>query len=229
MGQSQGKPDTPGHMTGVSGRGAASLKYDVITALGAWGCAGGRHDGRLALRLVTLLTARYNWAEDSLTTGQREIAALWSVDARTVKRDMARLRDRGWLVLKRPAARGRVACYGLGLDAILAETRPIWPQVGPDYAARMDPAPQPLQALPTILPFPVTGQGAWARVAARLQAEDPALFAVWFAPLIDVTGDGDRLCLRAPSRFHGTYIRTHLMARLQAAGRPDGHEIALLD
>ena len=100
-----------------------SLKYDVLTAVGAWGCGGDKHRQKLVLRLITLLTARYNWQDDTLVTGQREIASLWSVDPRTVKREMAKMRDLGWLILKRPAARGRVACYGLGLDVILRETR----------------------------------------------------------------------------------------------------------
>ena len=102
--------------TRATGRYAASLKYDVLTALGAYACGGDKHRQRLALRLMTLVTARYNWQDDTVTTGQREIAALWSVDERTVKREMARLREMGWLVLKRASTRGRVACYGLGLD-----------------------------------------------------------------------------------------------------------------
>jgi hypothetical protein len=39
---------------------------------------------------MALITMRYNWQRDELTTGQGEIAPLWSVDERTVKREMAR-------------------------------------------------------------------------------------------------------------------------------------------
>jgi len=106
------------------GRDAAARKYDIITALGAYALAGGKHDHRLVLRFITLVTARYNWARNELAVGQREIAQLWSVDERTVKREMAKLRGCGWLVVTRQGARGRVTAYGLDLDAILEKTRP---------------------------------------------------------------------------------------------------------
>lgn len=172
--------------------------------------------------MITLLTARYNWQDDTLTTGQREIASLWSVDERTVKREMARLRDLGWLILKRPAARGRVACYGLGLDAISAQTCQTWPAVGPDYVARMGAAPPQPEPGATIVPFPQPGEGVWGRIGERLRAEDPALFAAWFAPLISL-GDRDGvLRLKAPSRFHANFVLTHHTARLNAHARMDG-------
>ena len=102
------------------GRQAASRKYDLLTALGVHACHGDKHRQRLVLRLMTLIVARYNWQSDEITVGQREIAALWGVDERTVKRDIARLRALGWLVQHRAAVRGRVASHGLDLAAILA-------------------------------------------------------------------------------------------------------------
>jgi hypothetical protein len=86
---------------------SASQKYDVLTALGAHALAGGKTQMRLGLRFITLITARYNWARNELAVGQREIARLWSVDERTVKREMAKLRALGWLVVKRQGTRGR--------------------------------------------------------------------------------------------------------------------------
>ena len=44
---------------------------------------------------MALITTRYNWQRDELTMGQGEIARLWSVDDRTVKREMARLAGAG--------------------------------------------------------------------------------------------------------------------------------------
>ncbi len=72
------------------GRDAAARKYDIITALGSYALAGSKHDHRIVLRFITLVTARYNWARNELAVGQREIARLWAVDERTVKREMAR-------------------------------------------------------------------------------------------------------------------------------------------
>ena len=80
-----------------AGHRDAARKYDIITALGAYALARNKHDQRLVLRLITLMTARYNWARNELAVGQREIARLWSVDERTVKREMAKLRGCGWL------------------------------------------------------------------------------------------------------------------------------------
>ena len=93
----------------LAGPGASVRKYDLITALGAHALSLGKHDQRLVLRFITLITARYNWARDELSIGQREIARLWSCNERTVKRDVAKLRALGWLVVKRQGARGRAA------------------------------------------------------------------------------------------------------------------------
>jgi hypothetical protein len=76
----------------IVGRNAAAHKYDILTAIGTYALSKGKHEQRLVLRLITLITARYNWGRDELAVGQREIARLWSVDERTVKREMAKLR-----------------------------------------------------------------------------------------------------------------------------------------
>ena len=91
----------------------------------------------LVLRLITLVTARYNWRQGILHVGQREIARLWSVDERTVKREMAKLRSLGWITVESPARRGRVASYALDLTAIRSATREAWARVGEDFDARM--------------------------------------------------------------------------------------------
>ena len=192
----------------ANGPGASAFKYDLLTALGAHACAGDKHRQRQALRLMVLITARYDWRSDMLTTGQREIAALWSVDERTVKREVARLREMGWLVLKRPAARGRVACHGLGVAAILADTRLAWDAVGPDFVARLA-GPQPVSDKVIAFPAPDMPAGPWGRVAAAWAKTDPATHLAWIAPLrCDGIVDG-LLILRAPSAFHATYVRTH--------------------
>ena len=64
----------------ATGRNAASMKYDILSALGAHGCAGDKHRQRLVLRLITLVVARYNWISDELMVGQRPRAALLKVD-----------------------------------------------------------------------------------------------------------------------------------------------------
>ncbi len=204
------------------GRGAAARKYDLITALGAYALARSKHDQRLVLRLITLVTARYNWGRDELAVGQREIARLWSVDERTVKREMAKLRGLGWLVVKRQGARGRVTEYGLDLEQVLAVTRAEWSKVGPDFDLRMQGAPAPSQVVPMPMrgdvPPPDVSEGSeWALAQAVLHAEVPDIYGNWLRGLKRGGRAGGRLTLEAPSRFHGAYVQTHLVARILAA------------
>lgn len=214
------------HQARAVGRNAAARKYDLITALGVHACHGDKHLQRLVLRLITLIVARYNWQTDEISVGQREIARLWSVDERTVKRDMARLRALGWLVQRRAAVRGRVAVHGLDISAIWAATRPAWDAVGPDFTERMGGAPDGgdggAGGAGNVVSFPQTGQpaeGLWGRALATLQAQDPALCAAWFRRLEEVGQAGDVLELAAPSRFHARFVQTHHLARLLEAVR----------
>lgn len=166
----------------LAGPDAASRKYDILTALGCHALGADASTQRLVLRFLTLITARYNWRQNILHVGQREIARLWDVDERTVKREMAKLRALGWLALESPARRGRVASYALDLPAIHGATRAAWTRVGPDYEGRMaglaepeahsDPAPSGRPAAapdfgPTVVPFPR------AEAAADLGSADP--------------------------------------------------------
>lgn len=220
------------------GREAAAKKYDILSALMAHALAGDPQRQRLVLRLMALITSRYNWQRNELTVGQREIARLWCVDERTVKRDMARLRAMGWITVKRQGARGRVSVLGLDLERMLLDSRPEWSHIGEDYVARMtgrdldgtaagQGASAPPEG-PNVVPFRRTDAGGtaqggiWGLIRDRLQAEDPALFDAWFAALVEDdagTRTSGLLQLTAPSRFHATYVRTHLLGRLQVAAR----------
>lgn len=208
------------------GREAAAKKYDILSAMMAYALAGESQDQRLVLRLMALITTRYNWQLDELTIGQREIARLWCVDERTVKRDMARLRSSGWITVKRQGARGRVSVLGLDLDRIMLDTKPVWPNIGPDYVARMGAEASPADT--TVVPFRrpdiAAEEGTWGRARALLAAEDRSLFDAWFAALADGGTEGGSLTLIAPSRFHAAYLRTQLIERLRtAARRADPH------
>lgn len=203
------------------GRAAASRKYDILTALSAFALAGEPTQQRRVLRLIALITARYNWQRDELATGQREIARLWSVDERTVKREMARLRAQGWLVQKRKGARGRVSVYGLDLGRILDDTRPAWPLVGPDFVERLQPDGTETSA-GNVVPLrrgaaieaPAGDGTVWGQVQQALHGEDPSVYAAWFSALTFVDAGEGILTLAAPSAFHATYVSTHLLGRL---------------
>ena len=162
------------------GRQAAARKYDLLSAMMAHALAGDPQRQRLVLRLMALITTRYNWQRDELTMGQREIARLWCVDERTVKRDMARLREAGWIVVKRQGARGRVSVLGLGLERIMLDTRADWSNIGEDFTARMGEEAQEAGDPPNVVPFrrpdgtsaEEGGQdGVWPLIRARLRDE----------------------------------------------------------
>ncbi|NIZ10603.1 DnaA N-terminal domain-containing protein [Pseudooceanicola sp. HF7] len=204
------------------GRQAASRKYDILSALMAFALAGDRILQRRVMRIMALITARYNWARDELCVGQREIARLWSVDERTVKREMAAFRAMGWLIQKQKGARGRLSVYGVDLDRMLEDTRPAWPLIGEDFVERLSPtasAPQPGNVVPLRPAEAPEGQGLWARIQARLFEEDKVLYGAWFHGLAEVTVGQGRLVLTAPSAFHANYVATHFEARLTAAAR----------
>lgn len=205
------------------GREAASKKYDLLSAMMAHALAGDKHRQRLVLRLMALVTTRYNWARDELSIGQKEIARLWSVDERTVKREMAKLRGLGWLEQKHAGARGRVATYSLGIDRLLLDTRPEWALIGPDFVERLSGGATPAPSDSTVVPFqrpqPVPPEGLWGRAQMQLAAEDPPTFGAWFAPLTEIGVVQGRLELLAPTRFHAAYVMTHFGERLRMAAR----------
>lgn len=203
------------------GRNSAERKYDLLTVLGSYALSQGKTLQRQTLRLICLITARYNWQNDELSVGQADIARLWSVDPRTVKREMSAFRDREWLIEKRAAARGRVTLYGLGITRILEDTRCSWGKVGPDLVARLGPQPEEPQPVGNIIPFPQAGlpdgNTIWGKIAGRLSAEQGAVYQAWFAALIAEEREDDVLQLKAPSGFHATYVETHFRGILERA------------
>jgi hypothetical protein len=206
------------HTIRAVGRDAAARKYDILTALSVMALAKDKHQQRQVLRLIALITARYNWQTNTLSVGQTEIARLWSVDLRTVKREMARFRAIGWLFERQPAARGRVAVHGIDLACILADTKADWPLVGPDFVGRMA-AEAPAADFPAgkVVPFPLSvpiqhaaDETCWHLVSNEFQRISPAVHAAWVAPLVSGGAEAGHLVLHAPSRFHADYVATHL-------------------
>lgn len=213
----------------LTGPGAGVEKYDLLTAMAVNGLAAGGSEQASMLRLMALVTARYNWAQDELSIGQKEMALLWSVDERTAKRETKRLVEAGLLEVKRPGVRGRVACYRLGVAEIYRRSEARWGHVGSDFEARMgarNAAPQPDEAKVLRVEFgarnrpdsAAEGQGGpWDRVLALLDRENPTLFQAWFSRLTLRQAAEDQVLIAAPSQFIAQYVSTHLMARLEAA------------
>lgn len=202
------------------GRDAATKKYDILTALSSFALSQDKHKQRQIMRLMALITARYNWQRDELSMGQKEIARLWSVDTRTVKRELAKLKSLGWLVQKRPGARGRVSLYGLDLNKIVNDTRVCWENVGPDFVERMS-GQIVGKETGNVVPFRKDNGVAfddsfWGRVCELVCAEDNSVYQAWIAPLIFVSVEQGKATLTAPTKFHANYVASHLINRLHS-------------
>lgn len=198
----------------ISGAGAGALKYDVLTALGTFALAADRSTQRRVLRLITLITARYNWQHNELLCGRREIARLWSVDERTVKREIGALKSMGFMAIKRPSARGRVTTYMLDIGAVLATSKITWERIGPDFTDRMNALDAQAAPEKTVINFPSVDRSEWSLARMRLKEADAARYDAWFKPLAREGLEGETLILRAPSTFHADYVTTHLIGDL---------------
>jgi hypothetical protein len=219
-----------------SGQGAASRKYDLLTALGVHACRGSKFEQRLILRLMTAITARYNWQRDELTMGRTELARLWQVDERTVKRELAKLKACNWLIVKRPAARGRVTVYGIDWNKVLLDTEDAWPSVGPDFvlraaelAGRPEGASQDERKV-VAFPSAPAGDTEWDQAITHLSREDSAFYANWLATVRRVRLGSGVLELEAPSAFHAQYLNAQAGARLLNAVRlvaPQVHRVVV--
>lgn len=188
-----------------------AAKYEIMAGLAAAALAEGRE--RTALRLLLLLLRRYNWATDALSIGRAEIAALWGVDERTVRRELARFRLGGWLVLKRPARRGRVALYGLG-PALRPGARAAPPGAGGQVVAFPRGEERPGLAGDEVA-------GLWAAMRSRLARWDPDVTRTWFAGL-SARATPDALVLVAPTAYAARWILLQHGARLRAALEAEG-------
>lgn len=234
----------------ATGPQAASMKYDVLTALGLIGLGAEGVMQRSMMRLITLVTARYNWRVGEVSIGRNDLARLWAVDERTVKRELARLKAAGFLSVRKPGVRGRVTTYALELDAVLAASRADWARVGPDYAARLAGGPEAAdadggagQGGAAILAFPhqgvfeagpdqdrpdAGGHTGWTAACALLAGDHAGAFARWLAPLRPAAPPTDgrqnegRLRLIAPTPFHAAYVGQHMAHRIEDALRRVG-------
>ncbi|QDA36332.1 hypothetical protein E4191_19735 (plasmid) [Paracoccus liaowanqingii] len=205
---------------------ASVHKYDLLTAMAIAGLNGKTGSQTSMLRLIALITARYNWKLDELTVGQRDIARMWSVDERTVKREIKRLTAIGFLTQLRPGVRGRVAAYRLNQAEVYRQSRPHWEEVGPDFAVRMDMNRHCLddvaQKVVKVDFRPASRSQhprdtAWERTSVRLAETDPDLHRSWFSALAFESFEKGLLRLRASSSFVAKYIMTHHQKRLQKA------------
>ena len=211
----------------LTGPQAGSLKYDLLTALGVAGLHGSPTVQTSLMRLSTMVTARYNWRLDEISIGQAELARLWAVNERTVKREMKRLMQDGWIICIRPGVRGRVGAYRLNYVRIYENTQHCWSAVGNDFADRMEEMSGARRVVKVdfsassakVVPLSVVPEGTtgWPAVARHLQNAHPELYESWFAKLTEGRVATGELNLVAPNAFVAGYIVTHLLRFLQDA------------
>lgn len=211
----------------LTGPEAGVLKYDLLTALSVAGLNGSPTLQTSFMRLMALVTARYNWRADEFCVGQRDMARMWSVNERTVKREIKRLVSAEVLICKRAGVRGRVGAYRLNYGEIARLSEPSWARVGPDFEQRMRARYQQIETkvikLETYLrdedPVPSVPPkgGPWARAMTGVAVKHPNLYEAWFARLTFLAFKGGELRLKAPSSFIQRYVEMHHMPVLLGA------------
>ncbi len=208
---------------------AGSLKYDLLTAINVAGLHGSPGFQTSMTRLTALVTARYNWRLDELSVGQRDMARLWGVNERTVKREIKRLTDGDILICKRQGVRGRVGAYRLNYAEIYRCSRPTWAMVGPDFEERMSEFLPDVSASVVKVDFgkpspeaeigtdDINGFGQWRHVLQHLKKADASLYQNWFKSLTMVEFSNGLLRVNAPSKFVARYIETHFLRQLSTS------------
>lgn len=213
----------------IAGPGAGVYKYDLLTALSVGALHGSVVQQTSALRLIAMITARYNWQRDEVSIGQCELARLWGVNERTVKREMKRLTDAGILICLRPGVRGRVGAYRVSYEGVERLSRPVWAAVGADFERRFEghgaTAPKVVRvdfgARSPSAPPDETPPDSWGAVQARLRAEFPDAWGNWFRQLGCNGVEAGAVQLTAPSGFVCRYVETHLRPPLLVAIRAE--------
>jgi hypothetical protein len=220
----------------LRGRQAPVAKYDILAAIGVAAFGKSQLAKDLAHRLTVLIVARYNWAADELSVGRQQLAELWNVDERRVKRLVAELKKHGILTIKRAGVRGRVTTYRLGVEVIAELTRPFWARLGADIQARLEANFPPRHtshndaperpSLPERREENAEFEGDGTR---RVSLDEPLLqalreeipgdrFSRWFSGIV-VEGSTERVVLRAPTKFIADYIEINFGDLLDRVGK----------
>lgn len=209
---------------------ASSLKYDLLTALSVAGLhMDARHQISMA-RLTLLITARYNWRIDEFCVGQRDLARMWNVTERTVKREIKLWLEKRFVICKRQGVRGRVGAYRLNYPEIYRVSEPYWQNVGPDFHERMTETNPVRDAKVVAIDFgkaasapeepaltPIKDHRTWRAACQRMKDLHPEHYQNWIASLRFGSDDQETLKLTASNQFVAHYVQTHLMLVLKEA------------
>ena len=216
-------------LTGVN---ASSLKYDLLTALSVAGLhQDARHQISLS-RLTLLITARYNWRLDEFCVGQRDLARMWNVTERTVKREIKYWLDARIVICKRRGVRGRVGAYRLNYPEVYRQSQPYWAAVGRDFEERMAETHPVQQSKVVAVDFrgkaiapsaeapetdTQTDPATWRAACQRMKGLHPAHYHNWIGLLRFGGDDHECITLYANNQFVAHYVQTHLIGIIMEA------------
>lgn len=208
-------------LTGVK---ASALKYDLLTALSVAGLhLNARHQISLS-RLALLITARYNWRLDEFSVGQRNLARMWNVTERTVKREIKFWAENRIVICKRQGVRGRVGAYRLNYPEIYRISKPYWNHVGSDFQERMAQT-NPVKETKVVAidfrskaivsdtadaPAAIENQ-SWRYACQRMSNLHPEHYRNWISLLTFASDDRETVVLNARNQFIANYVQTHLI------------------
>lgn len=211
-----------------TGIGAGVRKYDVLSAVALAGLHGQSMPSQRALRLIALITMRYNWASDSLAIGHDELTRLWKVSKRTVIREIDALRQVGILVVLRAGRKGRVSLYRLDVHALRAASASVLEASAPDVAGRLE-GPLPVTSshghasagAPSVRCLP---DDAWSRTLAGLSnTVSASARARWLEPCEAVV-DGCVLRVMTDSSFRAAYVARTFGDAIERAAKAQGFD-----
>lgn len=217
-----------------TGPGAGVVKYDILTALSVMALRQSPTVQTTILRLIALVTARYNWKLDQFSVPQGDMARMWNVSDRTVKREVKRMVQTDLIQCIRPGVRGRVGAYRLNRAHLSNVSRDSWADVGPDFEDRMqqfaggEAKVLKVDFINRHLPepdLPSPGDDLWGDVLRDLSTTDPANLRNWYMKLTLDSVVGHRVRLTAPTAFVAQFVQTHLSrALIPALSRQIGQE-----
>lgn len=218
------------HSPAISGPNAAVAKYDVISALTCVALTGERSQQTIIMRLINLITCRYNWRKNELSIGSKEVGELTFTSQRTAKRTLKALTDLRFLIVRLQGRKGRVTKYGLGITAIFEaaalHAKPKCHQFSERITA--DSLGPSASVPPTDFKVEAQACRKWNAICVDIADKSQSLYVSWFADMVGSVKDG-QLTVACKSNFIQNYARTKLLANVYASAEAAGVKLAKIE
>jgi len=218
------------HTSSISGPNAAVAKYDVISALTCVALTGGRSQQTIIMRLINLITCRYNWRKNELSIGSEEVAELTFTSQRTAKRTLKALTDQRFLIVRLQGRKGRVTKYGLGLSAIFQAAAPHAKPKYHQFSERIDAVPLGTSISDPAIDFTVEAQPCqgWTAICTDIADKSQPLYVNWFADMVGTVKNGE-LTVACKTNFIQNYARTKLLSNIYGSANAVGIKLTKVE